>query len=330
MDLHQAIKKFLQWGTGEYAEDTLMTYKNFLDEFADWCGDVRIKKIELFDHIVKFRRYLNKKGHKEGTINIAMISLRRLFKLLSETEHETNAQVQFEWSAIPVKNNIYKDSHNPLDEQDYRDMVNRAVLRKDFVGVRDEAIMRLLWSTGVRVSELTDLDVENVNLPNEQSITVITRKRRDGVNKRTVPFTKYCKKALSEYLQMREAEPEEPLWISTRGPKAGQRMSARSVQRRITHYAKEAGLDHDKISPHSFRHSIGERAADSFMDERYLGRLMGHATPGGTDVYFNVKNPKLQKHYHETIGDNADGTIKRVWSGLTETLIKAGSKIGIM
>lgn len=318
MDLQEGLEKFIRWATGELAEDTINAYKNYIVKFIDWIGKRQLQNIDLFADVIGFREYLQEQGHKEGTINIAMIALRRYFQILEESDCE----IQFSWSSIPIKNNIYKDSYNPLDEQDYRDMVNEAIIRGGFVGRRDEAMMRLLWSTGLRVSELTDLDVEDVHL-DDQSVTTVTRKRRDGINRRTVPFTKYCRKALEDYLAFFEASDGDPLWISTRGPKAGQRLSVRTVQRRVTHYAKEAGLDHTDISPHSFRHAIGERAADSFFDERYLGRLMGHATPGGTDVYFNVKNPKLQKHYHDTIGDNSESTAEKVWTQITETLAKA-------
>jgi len=327
MKLSQAITYFKKWGIGEYADNTLNTYSHCLRRFEEWTGNKNIEDIELFADIMRFRDYLDTQNKKEGTINTTMVALRQLFKLLSHTQGEFDLNLPFSWDAIPTKSKVQQKSYTPITQKQHIALVNQAIKRSGVVGRRDEAILRMFWSTGVRVSEMIEMNIGNVNLPDEQSVTVTTKKRRDGVEKRTVPFTEYCKKALEKYLKMRESLDGEALWISTRGPVAGDRLSVRSVQRMITKYAEHANIKKN-ISPHSYRHALGQRGANNKMDKVLLADMLGHSTPASSDTYYNVKNPVMQNEYHDKIGDNSDEE-NNSWAGLTDILELAGSKIRI-
>jgi len=328
MKLSQARENFTKWACGELSATSIEVYEFYISLFIEWCGNKRVPEVGLFEHILEFRKHLEDTGKKDSTINLAMIAFRQFFKLLENTG---NGDFDFSWTAIPYKSSVENDSYNPIKLQQQTKLVNEAIKKGGFVGKRDESLLRLFWSTGMRVSEMAALNVRSVNLPDEQSVTAITKKRRDNVEKRTLPFTKYCKKAMQEYLELRNDFGGQALWVSTRGSNSGSRLSVRAIQRRITVYCKQADkLDHKNISPHSFRHALGQRGANAKMDNVMLSSLLGHSSPQGSDVYYNLRNPEVQKEYHDKIGDNSESTTKQIWNEFTETLSKAGEKMSIM
>lgn len=202
--------------------------------------------------------------------------------------------------AIPVKRGIRAKSHSPILEEDLRRLVG--AIDNTPQGIRDYAIIMLLYATGVRVSELTALDVSDVDL-NSQTIVVITRKRKDLVKRRQVPYTNETQLALVNWLSHKKRIGGNPaLFLNF---KDGGRLTVRSVQRIIKDYCRRSGLDNVRISPHSFRHGLGMRCAESQMYPPYLQDLLGHTNLNSSKVYYNLKNPSLIKEYHERVGDSS-------------------------
>ena len=163
-------------------------------------------------------------------------------------------------------------------------------------GKRDRAILELLYATGVRVSELVQLNLRDIDFSNKL-LRVFGKRRKE----RIVPFGEPAAKALQDYLSVREQflmnapatkRDAQPLILNYQGT----RMTTRSVGRLIEKYIKLCAGIHD-ISPHALRHSFATHLLDSGADLRDIQALLGHARLSTTQVYTHVSMEKLIEVY---------------------------------
>jgi integrase/recombinase XerC len=158
---------------------------------------------------------------------------------------------------------------------------------------RDRAILELLYSSGLRLAELTDLDLGDVDM---QDATV--RVTGKGNKDRVVPVGSRALQALTRWHKSRAAMagPDEPaLFVSNRGT----RLSRRSVQARVDHWARRQGID-SKVYPHLFRHSFATHLLESSHDLRGVQELLGHANISTTQVYTHLDFQHLAQIYDKT------------------------------
>jgi integrase/recombinase XerC len=158
---------------------------------------------------------------------------------------------------------------------------------------RDRAILELLYSSGLRLSELTDLDCGDVDM-HDRTVRVTGKGNKD----RIVPVGGHAIKALTRWQQSRPgmADAEETaLFVSNRGT----RISTRSVQARVSHWARRQGIDTD-VYPHLFRHSFATHLLESSHDLRGVQELLGHANISTTQVYTHLDFQHLAQIYDQT------------------------------
>lgn len=156
-------------------------------------------------------------------------------------------------------------------------------------GLRDAALMELLYGCGLRVSEAVNLDRENVSL--EESTVRIWGK---GSKERQTPLGAKARNALNAYLDSQNA-PEArtgPLFRNARGGRLG----ARSIQRIVRNYARRSGLRED-VHPHTLRHSYATHLLNGGADLRIVQELLGHSTPSATQVYTHVSQQEARRVY---------------------------------
>jgi len=169
---------------------------------------------------------------------------------------------------------------------------------------RDRAIILLLFSGGLRVSELVSLDRKNVNLKRGE-FTI----RGKGQKDRPVFLTDAAKGAISEYMALR-TDDEAPLFIhysgaQTSGGKAPTRLTSRSIQRIIEKYRLKAGIT-KKVTPHTLRHSFATDLLTHGADLRSVQEMLGHANVATTQVYTHLTNPKLKEIHKKFHSGNSD------------------------
>jgi integrase/recombinase XerC len=305
MQFSKAIDIFIRWGQNEYTSKTIELYVDHLRRFQKFVNDKPIENVKLMDDVIKYNEHLKRRGLAENTINLSMIAIRQMYKLLTSMEREIGLQLPFLWGVIPVKRNILAKSHKPISIENYRKLLKAVGEHSEqtFKITRDETIIRILYDTGIRVSELTSLNISSLNLE-DQSGVVITRKRRDSAKYRQVNWTRETSKVLMLYLDLRQFySGSEALFINI---VKGKRISTRSIERIIKDYCKQADIDITLVKPHSFRHGWGMRAAESQMYPPYLQAGLGHSNLNSSQVYYNVKNVALKKEYHQKLGDNSD------------------------
>jgi len=171
---------------------------------------------------------------------------------------------------------------------------------RDTLGARDRAILETLYSTGVRVSELVDLNRSDLDL-STQTLHV----RGKGKKERIVPLGSHAMAAIKHYLTLLEPDPRfrqvreravtDPA-VSLFINKNGGRLSSRSVRRKLDKYLRAAGLD-PAISPHTLRHSFATHLLDNGADLRSVQELLGHQSLSTTQVYTHLSSVRLQTAY---------------------------------
>ncbi|QDU72326.1 tyrosine recombinase XerC [Mucisphaera calidilacus] len=173
---------------------------------------------------------------------------------------------------------------------------------RETLGARDRAILETLYSTGVRVSELVDLNRNDLDLDSQ---TLLVRGK--GKKERIVPLGSHALAAIRHYLTLLEPDPRftrirqeslvnpaVPLFVN----KNGGRLSSRSVRRKLDKYLIEVGLD-PSISPHTLRHSFATHLLDNGADLRSVQELLGHQSLSTTQVYTHLSTNRMRTAYEE-------------------------------
>jgi len=171
---------------------------------------------------------------------------------------------------------------------------------RDTLGARDRAILETLYSTGVRVSELVDLNRSDVDM-DEQTMRV----RGKGKKERIVPLGTHALAAVRHYMTLLEPDPRFnalrqaslidpnlPLFVN----KSGSRLSSRSVRRKLDKYLTLSGLD-PTISPHTLRHSFATHLLDNGADLRSVQELLGHQSLSTTQIYTHLSSMRMRQAY---------------------------------
>jgi integrase/recombinase XerC len=163
------------------------------------------------------------------------------------------------------------------------------------LGARDRAILELLYATGLRVAELTGLNLEDVDL-REQILLALGKGRVE----RMVPFGRQARAALRAYLKLRDqlgharGDPDA-LFLNHRGGRLG----SRSVRRLLDGYIERVAVHH-RISPHGLRHSFATHLLDAGADLRSIQELLGHASLSTTQRYTHVTTERLREVYKKS------------------------------
>ncbi len=170
----------------------------------------------------------------------------------------------------------------------------------DVLGMRDRAMLETLYSTGIRVSELVGMNVEDLD-DNGEAMRI----RGKGKKERIVPLGKHALAAVRRYIKMVQADARfGAVWGPGRntGPlfvnKHGKRLSSRSVRRKLDKYLKSAGLDTD-ISPHTLRHSFATHLLENGADLRSVQELLGHQSLSTTQIYTHLTTQRLKDAYDQ-------------------------------
>ena len=171
---------------------------------------------------------------------------------------------------------------------------------RDVLGMRDRAMLETMYSTGIRVSELVDLNGDDLDDSGEA-----LRVRGKGKRERIVPVGSHALAAIKRYTGLVATDPRfSPLWANGNAGKPlfmnkhGGRLSSRSVRRKLDKYLKQAGMD-PKISPHTLRHSFATHMLENGADLRSVQEILGHQSLSTTQVYTHLTAQRLKTAYDQ-------------------------------
>lgn len=270
------------------SELTCRHYQRDLLTLCDWCDAQGIGRWRDVDnqHIRSFTSSYFRKGLSPRSLQRRLSAARTFFRYLLREKHvRTNPvdDVRAPKSGKRLPGNLDADRMGRL-----LDIKGEGPLIS-----RDKAMLELLYSSGLRLSELTGLDTGDLD-SSDATIRVLGK----GNKERVLPVGRQALKALGTWLKERPqlaADGETALFVSQRGS----RISNRSVQARVGHWAKKQGLD-THVYPHLFRHSFASHLLESSKDLRAVQELLGHANISTTQVYTHLDFQHLAQIYDQT------------------------------
>jgi site-specific recombinase XerD len=303
MNLEESKRQFLEYLEIERGRSvkTIENYNHYLNTFFA-CAK-KHQPSEITEELVReFRLWLNRQpGTKVGrrvepmkrrTQNYYLIALRAYLKFLRKRGIESLSPERIELAKVPER------SLDLISPTELERLMNAPDLTTP-TGLRDRAILELLFSTGLRISELCNLSIDDVDLTRDEFSV-----RGKGDKVRVVFLSDDAKVAVSRYLKTRN-DMDEALFIQY-GPKALQakelRLSPRAVQRTLKVCAAKAGITR-KVTPHVIRHSFATDLLSNGADLRSVQALLGHAHIGTTQIYTHVTDKHLRdvhKKFHSS------------------------------
>jgi site-specific recombinase XerD len=273
------------------SQRTIRNYDHYLTRLHDYAGDIAVADINP-ELVRKWRLWLNRLGTntsdelQKNTQNYHLIALRSFLKFCSKRDIPALAPDKIELAKTVRKQVTF------LNEEELARLFAAPDLNTE-QGLRDRAILELLFSTGLRVSELTSLDKGHVNLKRREFMV-----RGKGQKDRPVFVSQDAADWVQAYLDKR-TDTTNPLFIRYSGRKTVDtsgnfhRLTPRSVQRLVGHYALLAGIT-KHVSPHTLRHSFATDLLMNGADLRAVQAMLGHSNIATTQIYTHVTDPHLK------------------------------------
>ena len=298
MNYEAAVSQFLEYLELEQnrSQKTIENYSHYLTRLSDFAGEIKLKDIDV-ELIRKWRLWLNRLGTNTSdelsktTQNYHLIALRSFLRFCAKRELPALAPDKIELAHTQRPQVTFLN----LEE------IERLFAQPDtakLTGVRDRAILELLFSSGLRVSELVGLDRDHINLRRREFMV-----RGKGQKDRPIFISPEAADWIQRYLDMRQ-DNTKPLFIRYSGSKkvdlSGNyhRLTARSVQRMVARYALGAGIT-KHVSPHTLRHSFATDLLMNGSDLRSVQAMLGHSNIATTQIYTHVTDPHLKKVHEQ-------------------------------
>lgn len=277
------------------SQKTIANYDHYLTRLVDFAGDIKVADIDP-ELIRKWRLWLNRLGTntsdelQKTTQNYHLIALRSFLKFCAKRDIPALTPDKIELSRTKRKQVTFLNPEElaRLFAQPKLETIN---------GLRDRAILELLFSSGLRVSELVGLDRDHINVKRREFMV-----RGKGQKDRPIFISQEAADWITRYLDKR-TDTTKPLFIRYSGKKSVDlsgnfhRLTARSIQRMVARYALLAGIT-KHVSPHTLRHSFATDLLMNGADLRSVQAMLGHSNISTTQIYTHVTDPHL-KSVHE-------------------------------
>jgi len=252
------------------------------------------------DVVRTYLAFLNEKQYSKATIARKLATLRSFYKFLVKRNQLTSNPV------VAVRTpKQEKKLPRFLDYEEVKKLLNTPP-QDNWLGARDRAILETLYSTGIRVSELVALNMDDVDFLGE-----VVHIRGKGKKERITPIGSSALQVIQYYMEYRNKRAQNNTNFDSKVlfvNKHGRRLSTRSVRRKMDKYLKMAGLD-PAISPHTLRHSFATHMLNNGADLRSVQELLGHQSLSTTQIYTHLTTTKLKDVYenaHPRSGGNGE------------------------
>ncbi len=270
------------------SNNTVISYTTDLFEFFNYIFfELKIKNVQVVNRSV-VRSYVTKLqnlGYKKSSISRKINSLRTFFKFLVRKKIlQTNPLIYL----FSIKKE--KSLPNFLTKEEIEKLFS-LIEPTDFISARDRAILELLYSSGLRISELAQLTEDDIDLY-EGLVTV----QGKGGKQRSVPVGSIAISCIKEYLKYKYelGIRKKELFLN----KFGDRLSVRGIRKIVAKWVKKAAI-HKRVSPHTFRHTFATHLLDAGCDLRSIQEMLGHKSLSTTNVYTHLTLERLRNVYEK-------------------------------
>ncbi len=286
--MEKQIKLFLDFLQGEkkLSDNTLQSYRRDILQYKEYVEANKINYTKVNQEDIKtYLEYLNKIGKKPSTVSRNLASIRSFYQFLiriKKVKKDPTEDIQSPKIEKRVPNVLTTQEVELLLEQP-KDI--------DLKGTRDKAMLEFAYATGMRVTEIISLDIDDISL--EEGFAVC----KSGAKQRNIPLGSMSLKALKEYIE--EARPilikdekEKALFVNVNG----KRLTRQGFWKIIKYYKEQAHITKD-ITPHVLRHSFATHLLQNGADLKAIQTMLGHSDISSTQVYMQFQDPGLKDIY---------------------------------
>lgn len=288
--MEKQIKLFLEFlqDDKKLSDNTLQSYRRDILQYEEYVEKNRINYAKANQEDIKtYLEYLKEIGKKPSTVSRNLASIRSFYQFLvriKKVKHDPTENIQSPKIEKRVPSVLTSQEVELLLEQP-KDV--------DIKGTRDKAMLEFAYATGMRVTEIISLNVEDVNV--EEAFVVC----RNGSKQRNIPLGSLSLKALKEYI-----EDARPILIRDENEKAlfvnvnGKRLTRQGFWKIIKYYKEQAHITKD-ITPHVLRHSFATHLLQNGADLKAIQTMLGHSDISSTQVYMQFQDPGLKDIYQK-------------------------------
>ena len=288
--MEKQIKLFLKFIETEkkLSNNTLQSYRRDLQQFQDYLNENSIRYTHVHEeHIKNYIEELHKIGKKPSTISRCIASIRSFYQFLvrkSKVKEDPTEKIQSPKIEKRVPSVLTSKEVELLLEQP--DDV-------DLKGIRDKAMLEFAYATGMRVTEIISLDMDDIHI--DEGYVVC----KNGSKQRTIPLGKMCEKALTEYIEharnaLIKRDNEKALFVNING----RRLTRQGFWKIIKYYKEQAHIEKD-ITPHVLRHSFATHLLQNGADLKAIQTMLGHSDISSTQVYMQFQDTGLKDVYQK-------------------------------
>ena len=270
--------------------NTLQSYRRDIEQYFSYLHEINLHNIANTNKttVITYLLYLQKKGRATSTISRNLASIRSFYQYISKCkliDHDPTAELE--------SPKVEKKLPQILSPEEVELLLEQPQC-VDLKGYRDKAMLELLYATGIRVSELIQLDIEDLN------IDMAYIRCCKGTRERMIPIGSMAINALKEYLSK-----SRPLLVQNEDEKAlfvninGSRLTRQGFWKIIKQYKNQAKISKD-ITPHTLRHSFAAHLLENGADLRSIQEMLGHSDISSTQVYAQIAKNRIKEIYKKT------------------------------
>ena len=286
--MEKVMREYLNFwkNTKKSSDNTIQAYKRDLNFFFEYLKKNNLEYLNVeYDDIQKYIEELNNEGRKAASISRRLATLRSFYGYLLKKKLI---------KAIPTNKvntpKVEKKAPMILTADEVEILLSQPK-SDDLKGIRDKAMLEFAYATGMKVSEIINLDLKDVNLVDSYVVC------NEGYSKRVVPLGRISKEALVEYLDnsrpyLLKTEDEKPLFVNV----MGNRLTRQGFWKIIKQYQEQAHIDKE-ITPHVLRHSFATHLLQNGADMRAVQTMLGHTDIASTQVYMKLIDDQYKENH---------------------------------
>ena len=286
--MDKQIKLFLEFlqNDKKLSNNTLQSYRRDILQFRDYVNKNNINYAKAKESDIKdYLEELHNEGKKSSTASRSLASIRSFYQFLIRTKKAKGDPT------VSIQSpKIEKRTPSVLTSEEVELLLDQPK-DVDLKGTRDKAMLEFAYATGMKVTEIIDLDIDNINFE-EDTVTC-----SNGKKSRTIPLGALAEKALKEYV-----EQARPILIKDESNKAlfvnvnGSRLTRQGFWKIVKYYKEQAHIEKD-ITPHVLRHSFATHLLQNGADLKSIQAMLGHSDISSTQVYAQFQDPGLKNIY---------------------------------
>jgi integrase/recombinase XerD len=284
--MQEKIRGYLDW-KGTYAPRAFVNYEIWLRYFIDVVGDKAIEEYTVGD-VVRYQQWLELK-YNSYSVSLAITVIKNFFKFYKEQNYNCLPPSLIKTPQVSRKH------HRAITEEEYNKIIAE-IRTNTFLSLRDAVMIRVLWDTGVRVSELCDLNLTQITEKKNAAVIATKKTKKRRVIIWSEETHKLLLKYVSQRLELNKSGTTSALFVSIDKKKElSLRIHNRTVQRIVKYYVSRAGIK-EKLTPHSFRHGWAHKRRDMNAPLSFIQHGLGHISAVSTFIYQNYHDQEFEKN----------------------------------